>query len=103
MDQFVETLKARGFEGEADISDETLQTYSHDASLFEVVPKMVVYPKNSEDLKRLVVSAYFCREKIPDISLTARSAGTDMGGGAINDSIIIDFTHHLNKIEKVSS
>ncbi|MBI2007765.1 FAD-binding oxidoreductase [Candidatus Saccharibacteria bacterium] len=102
MQQFVETLKARGFEGEADIREETLQTYSHDASLFELKPQMVVYPKNTKDLQRLVISTYFCRHDIANISLTARSGGTCMSGGAINDSVIIDFTHYFKKIEKVS-
>ena len=103
MAQFVETLKARGFEGEADIREETLELYSHDASLFELKPRMVVYPRNAEDLKRLVVSTYFCRQDTPRLSLTARSAGTCMSGGAINDSVVIDFTHYFKKIEKVSS
>lgn len=102
MDAFVETLKARGFEGEADIREETLQAYSHDASLFELKPQMVVYPKNTKDLQRLVISAYFCRHDIPNISLTARSAGTCMSGGAINESVIIDFTHYFKKIENVT-
>lgn len=103
MDPFVETLKARGFEGEADIRPESLDFYSHDASLFELRPQMVVYPKHAADLKRLVISAYFVRENIPNISLTARSAGTCMSGGSINDSVIIDFTHYFKKIEKVTS
>ncbi len=102
MEQFVETLKARGFEGEAAIDEETLKKYSHDASLFELLPQMVVFPKNTEDLKRLVVSAYFARHQIPTLSLTARAAGTDMGGGAINDSVIIDFTHYFNQIEEIT-
>lgn len=102
MEQFRQTLIARGFKGEAAVDEETLQQYSHDASLFELKPQMVVFPKNAQDLQRLVVSTYFCREKTPNISLTARSAATDMGGGAINDSVIIDFTHYFNKIEKVS-
>ncbi len=102
MEQFVETLKARGFMGEAAVDDETMQNYSHDASLFELMPKMVAFPKDTEDLKRLVISAYFTKQHLKNISLTARSAATDMGGGAINDSVIIDFTHYFNKIEKVT-
>ncbi|MGH7194359.1 MAG: FAD-binding oxidoreductase, partial [Candidatus Saccharimonadales bacterium] len=35
--------------------------------------------------------------------LTARSAGTDMSGGAINDSIIVNFLEHFTKIEKVTA
>ncbi|HEY5549644.1 MAG TPA: FAD-binding oxidoreductase [Candidatus Saccharimonadales bacterium] len=103
MDQFVETLKARGFEGEADIREETLEFYSHDASLFELKPQMVVYPKNTKDLQRLVVSTYFCRHDTPNLSLTARAAGTCMSGGAINESVVIDFTHYFKKIENVTA
>src|SRR6185369_16667041 len=36
-------------------------------------------------------------------SVTARSAGTDMAGGAINESVIVDFNAHLTKIEHVSA
>jgi FAD binding domain. len=40
---------------------------------------------------------------MPELSITARSAGTDMSGGAINDSIIVDFSKHFNKIERITS
>ncbi|HEX5394985.1 MAG TPA: FAD-binding oxidoreductase [Candidatus Saccharimonadales bacterium] len=102
LHDFIYTLKARGFEGEADIRPDTLDKYSHDASLFELRPQMVVYPKNVKDLQRLVVSSYFSRPKLPNLSLTARAAGTDMGGGSINESVIIDFTHYFNYIGKVT-
>jgi FAD/FMN-containing dehydrogenase len=102
LHDFIYTLKARGFEGEADITPTALDKYSHDASLFELRPQMVVYPKNVKDLQRLVVSSYFSRPKLPSLSLTARAAGTDMGGGSINESVIIDFTHYFNNIEKVT-
>jgi len=36
------------------------------------------------------------KDKHPELSITARSAGTDMSGGAINNSIIADFTAHFN-------
>jgi FAD/FMN-containing dehydrogenase len=42
------------------------------------------------------------KAKDPDLSITARSAGTDMTGGAINQSIIIDMTKHFNQIEEVT-
>jgi FAD/FMN-containing dehydrogenase len=40
---------------------------------------------------------------MPELSVTARSAGTDMAGGAINESVIVDFNAHLNKIGKVTA
>src|SRR6185369_5951046 len=36
-------------------------------------------------------------------SVTARSAGTDMAGGAINESVIVDFNAHFNKVERVTA
>src|SRR3989344_2030749 len=101
MDKFIELLKQRGFSGDVDASEATRQLYAHDASLFELVPELVVFPKNTQDLQRLVVSAHLMRHELPNISLTARSGGTCMSGGAINDSVIIDFTRYMNKIEDV--
>ena len=86
------------FRGEVDDSYETLLAYSHDASLLEVMPKVVVYPVDSEDVKNLVKWVSDNKEKYPELSITARCAGTDMSGGAIGESIIMDFTRHMNKL-----
>jgi len=101
VEQFIELIKKRGFEGDIDNSESARQFYSHDASLFELLPELVVFPKNTEDLQRLVVSAHLMRHELPNLSLTARSGGSCMSGGAINDSVIIDFTRYMNKIEDV--
>jgi len=37
--------------GEVASDEKTLTEYSHDASLFEVRPEVVVFPKNVEDIK----------------------------------------------------
>jgi len=42
------------FKGEVEDDKETLKKYSHDASIFEVQPKLVVFPKDGEDVKNLV-------------------------------------------------
>ncbi len=93
----LQNLKQK-FKGDIDVSPETLEKYSHDASLFEVKPKVVVFPKDSQDIQELVKWAN--TEK--NISLTVRSAGTCMSGGAINDSIIIDVTRYMNKIIEIT-
>jgi FAD/FMN-containing dehydrogenase len=95
------------FKGDLDASDATLSTYSHDTSLFTVRPRIVVFPKDTEDVKTLVKWVVAERAKnIPetkDLSITARSAGTDMSGGSINTSIICDFTRYMNAIGTVTS
>lgn len=89
-------------QGEVDRSSETRDFYSHDASMFELLPKAVVFPKDSSDIQRLVKFVAGAKAKNPHLSLTARSAGTDMTGGAINTSIIMDMTKHFNKTLAVS-
>ncbi len=83
--------------GDVEVSDEALTSASHDASLFEVKPQAVVHPKNVEDVKKLVGYA----DSHPAIHLTARSAGTDMSGGPLTDSVVVSFTKYFNKIGEV--
>lgn len=76
--------------------DQTLNEYSHDASLFEVKPQVVVFPKDNEDVKALVNFVSKNKKGHPSLSLTGRSAGTDMSGGSINESIIVAFGKYFN-------
>lgn len=102
MDEFANALKSKGFTGDTDNSDEKLELYSHDASLFEIKPKLVVAPKDSADVQRLVTLVAERKKTDPELSLTARSAGTDMSGGAINDSIIVDFNKHFTQVHSIT-
>lgn len=86
-----------------DDSAATRDFYSHDASLFEIRPKLVVFPKDASDVKKLVSLVAANKHHMTQLSLTARSAGTDMSGGTINDSVIVDFSKHFTKIEHVSA
>jgi FAD/FMN-containing dehydrogenase len=95
-------LSDLGFKGDIDDSAETRDFYSHDASMFELRPELVVFPKNARDLETLVGMVAANKTAIPHLSLTARSAGTDMSGGAINESIIVDFRKYFNHIGDVS-
>ena len=101
MKQLVEKLGAI-FKGELDTSQETKEFYSHDASLFELVPEVVAFPKDAEDLKNVVKFVNHHKKDYPDLSITPRSRGTDMSGGAIGQSIVLDVSKHLNKLIKVS-
>ncbi|MEK7615615.1 MAG: FAD-binding oxidoreductase [Patescibacteria group bacterium] len=73
----------------------TLDHYSRDWSLFQVIPKLVVFPKDTEDIQALV--------KWGKLSLTARAAGTDMSGGPLGEGVIMDFTKYINKLKEVGS
>jgi FAD/FMN-containing dehydrogenase len=103
MDSFISALKQARFVGEIDNSEATLDLYSHDASMFELRPQLVVMPRDTKDVQTLVKLVGDKKHEMPGLSVTARSAGTCMSGGAINDSVIVDFSKHFTGIEKISA
>lgn len=86
--------------GEVETSAKILDTFSRDASLFAVVPEVVVRPKHTADVCAVVQYVHVAKEHAPNahLSITPRSAGTDMSGGPLNDSIILDMTAHFNRV-----
>lgn len=94
-DNLADQLKAV-IKGDVATDEQTLTLFSHDTSLFEIRPQAVVFPKDSEDVENLVQFISSHKKEDPSLSLTGRSAGTDMSGGAINDSIIVCFQKYFN-------
>lgn len=88
-------------EGDVETSEEVLNQYATDASLFFVKPALVVFPKTTEDIKKLVTFVSEEKKKGRDISLTARAAGTDMTGGPLTESIVLVFTKYLNHLLEI--
>jgi FAD/FMN-containing dehydrogenase len=81
--------------GDVRLDNDTLNKFSHDASIFEVKPKAVIFPKDAGDIKTLVKFA----SENEGVSLTPRSGGTDMSGGPLNNSIILAFEKYFNKLK----
>ncbi len=100
MEAFLQELKKQ-FKGEIETDTAKRELYSHDASMFEVMPQVVVSPKDAADVEYLVQTVAKHKKTVPDLSVTARSAGTDMSGGAINDSVIVDFKKYFTSIELI--
>lgn len=88
--------------GDIEDSPDIIEKFSHDASMFELCPEIVVSPKDSADVQKIVKYVSKNKSKSPNLSITARSAGTDMSGGAINDSIVIDVLKYFNKIYDIN-
>jgi FAD/FMN-containing dehydrogenase len=76
------------------LEEDILEEYSQDKSIFKIRPKVVVFPKNSEEIKNLVKIA-----KENNLGLTPRAGGTDMSGGSVGEDILIVFTKYLNKFK----
>ena len=89
------------FHGDVAVDGATLEKYSRDYSLFKVRPQVVVFPKDVDDIKNLVKFVAKKKSAGEDISITGRSAGTDMTGGPLSQSIIVSFTKYFNHIKEI--
>jgi FAD/FMN-containing dehydrogenase len=82
--------------------NQTRETFSRDTSLFQVHPEAVVFPESASDVEKIVSYVARHKEENPYLSITGRSAGTDMTGGPLNDSLIMSCTEHLNVVLELS-
>jgi FAD/FMN-containing dehydrogenase len=82
--------------GEVEDSKEVLSRASRDWSLFQVTPKAVVFPKDEQDVESLVSFA-----NKNHVSLTCRSGGSDMTGGPLSDSVVLDMQKHFGDIKEI--
>ncbi|MEK7587178.1 MAG: FAD-binding oxidoreductase, partial [Patescibacteria group bacterium] len=91
------------FKGEVHTEAEVLESHSRDASLLKVMPKVVVFPKDADDISNLV--KFVVGEKASDasLSITARAAGTCMSGGSLNESIILDVSKFMQGVKEVGA
>lgn len=92
----------QNFKGEITNLEADIEHYSRDASIFQIAPSAIVFPTDTEDIKTLVQFVSTEKTSQPELSLTARGGGTDMTGGSINTSIIVDVAKHLNLISDLT-
>jgi FAD/FMN-containing dehydrogenase/Fe-S oxidoreductase len=88
----VEALRRQGV-GDVDGSTLARALYSTDASLYRVVPQVVVRPRHVDEIAATVAVA---RES--GTPLTLRGAGTSIAGNAVGTGIVVDTSRHLNRI-----
>src|SRR5436190_11467862 len=101
MDELARELQ-KHMKGEVSIDEALRDERKHDASVFELMPAIVVFPKDTPDLQELVSFVTKHKSQHPKLSLTPRGAGTDMSGGAITDSVCVDmkYFNHIQEIGK---
>src|SRR3989338_3922411 len=87
--------------GEVLDDSKTRDAYSRDYSIFEMEPQAVVFPRDAADVEALVRFASEKKKAGEDVSLTARSGGTDMTGGPLSRSVVVEFDRHLNRIKEI--
>ena len=91
-------LLAEGLQGELVGDELTRIIYATDASVYRKKPRAVAYPKNQDDIQKLV---RFASQK--GVGLIPRTAGTSLAGQCVGEGIIVDVSRHLTEILKIDS
>jgi FAD/FMN-containing dehydrogenase/Fe-S oxidoreductase len=70
-----------------------LMDITTDASIYEIKPKKVIYPKNRDNLIGSIRNLLLSKQ-----SFTMRAGGTSIGGQAIGHGVLVDVSKHLTNI-----
>jgi FAD/FMN-containing dehydrogenase len=84
--------------GEVMTSADARRYFATDGSIFTVMPSLIVYPRNENDVRKTARFAWQLAERGRVIPITARGAGTDQSGAALGTGIMLVFPAHMNRI-----
>lgn len=71
----------------------TRAAYSSDASLYRVLPQVVVRPHDRDEVLATLAA---CREL--GVPVTSRGGGTSCAGNAVGPGLVLDFSRHMGKV-----
>ena len=75
----------------------TRQLYATDASLYQIEPLAVAFPKSANEAASIIQAAAQA-----GTTVIPRGAGTGLSGGAVGDGLVVDFARHNRNIGKLN-
>lgn len=90
---FLEALRASGFSGDIAGDAASRIVYSTDNSIYQRAPAAVVFPRDGEDVARVVRAAALHR-----MPVTARGGGTGTNGQSLTSGVIVDCSRHMTRV-----
>src|SRR6185503_17945903 len=75
----------------------TRQLYATDASIYQIEPIGVAFPRDAQQASSVIQAAAEA-----GIAIIPRGAGTGLAGGAIGDGLIVDFARHNRQISELN-
>src|SRR4051812_33239132 len=73
--------------------DLTRNLYATDASLYQIEPAAVAFPRSAQQASSIIIAAADA-----NLPVTPRGAGSGLSGGAIGDGLIVDFSRYNRQI-----
>ncbi|MGI8889311.1 MAG: FAD-binding and (Fe-S)-binding domain-containing protein [Chthoniobacterales bacterium] len=78
---------------EVAFDNRTRQLYATDASLYQIEPAAVAFPRSAQEARDIILAA-----DLAGLSVSPRGAGSGLAGGALGDGLIIDFSRYNRQI-----
>jgi len=89
--------------GEVMTGTDARRYFATDASILQLPPALVVYPRNENDVRKTARFTWQLAERGRIIPITARGSGTDQAGAALGGGIMLVFPAHMNRILELDS
>lgn len=89
--------------GEVMTSLDARRYFATDGSVLTLVPALIVYPRNENDVRKTARFTWQLAERGRVIPITARGAGTDQAGAALGNGIILAFQAHMHRILEIDN
>ncbi|WP_433873382.1 FAD-binding and (Fe-S)-binding domain-containing protein [Saccharopolyspora sp. CA-218241] len=96
-DHLADVLRRR-LDGNVRFDDYTRHLYSTDASMYQVRPLGVVFPRHAGDVATAVE---LCRDA--GVAVLPRGAGTSHCGQTVGEAVVLDTSKHLNELVELDA
>ena len=89
--------------GEVTDNSDIKKSFSIDNSVIKIDPSFVIFPRNTNDMRKVARFSWQLAEKSHLLPVTTRGGGSNEVGSAIGTGICINTSEHLNKILYIAS
>src|ERR1700730_4220962 len=93
----VQTATLAAADCEIAFDDLTRKLYATDASLYQLEPAAVAFPRSARQASSIITAAADA-----GVPITPRGAGTGLSGGAIGDGLIVEFSRYNRQITELN-
>ncbi|WP_254528330.1 FAD-binding and (Fe-S)-binding domain-containing protein [Natrinema gelatinilyticum] len=84
--------------GEVRADSYSRQLYATDASIYEMTPIGVVFPRSTADVAAVIG---YCADR--EIPVLPRGGGTSLAGQTVNEAVVLDFTKYMDSVVEIDA
>lgn len=88
--------------GEVSSAKSLRKKFSTDNGILAITPEIVIFPRVTNDIRKVARFTWQLAEKGHIVGLTARGAGAGVTGAGIGKGIVVDTSRHLNNIVHIA-